>query len=124
MAKKKQIYKCDSCDNIIEVLQGGDGDLICCGQEMKLFEEHSTDEGKEKHVPVIESEGDGVKVKVGSNPHPMEEKHYIQWIEITDGDTSCRHYLKPGEAPEAVFAGVSQNATAREYCTVHGLWKS
>ncbi|MGB3212490.1 MAG: desulfoferrodoxin [Desulforhopalus sp.] len=124
MAKRRQVYKCDACGNIVEVLEGGDGELVCCGEDMKLFEESSTDEGKEKHVPVIESAGDGVKVKVGSNPHPMEEKHYIQWIEIIDGDNSCRHYLQPGEAPETVFAGAGENVTAREYCTVHGLWKS
>lgn len=124
MAKRRQIYKCDACGNIVEVLEGGDGALVCCGEDMKLFEESSTDEGKEKHVPVIESAGDGVKVKVGSNPHPMEEKHYIQWIEIIDGDNSCRHYLKPGQPPESVFKGVGQNVTAREYCTIHGLWRS
>ena len=124
MAKRRQIYKCEACGNIIEVLEGGDGKLVCCGEDMKLFEESSTDQGKEKHVPVVESAGDGVKVKVGSNPHPMEEKHYVQWIEVIDGDTSCRHFLKPGQAPESVFKGVSANATAREYCNIHGLWKS
>ncbi len=124
MAEKKQIYKCDACGNIVEVLHGGQGDLVCCGENMKLFEEKSSDEGKEKHVPVVESAGDGVKVKVGSNPHPMEEKHYIEWVEIIDGDQSCRHYLKPGQAPEAVFKGAGPNVTAREYCNVHGLWKS
>ena len=124
MAKRRQVYKCDACGNIVEVLEGGDGELVCCGEEMKLFEESTTDEGKEKHVPVIEVTGDGVKVKVGSNPHPMEEKHYIQWIEIIDGDNSSRHYLRPGAAPETVFAGAGQNVTAREYCNIHGLWKS
>ncbi len=124
MAKRKQIYKCEACGNIIEVLEGGDGTLVCCGEDMILFDESTTDKGKEKHVPVIESAGDGIKVKVGSDPHPMEEKHYIQWIEVIDGDKSCRHYLKPGQAPETVFKGLPQNVTAREYCNVHGLWKS
>ncbi len=124
MAKRRQIYKCDACGNIVEVLEGGDGALVCCGEDMKLFNESTTDEGKEKHVPVIEVTGEGVKVKVGSNPHPMEEKHYIQWIQIIDGDNSSRHYLKPGQSPESVFAGVGQNVTAREYCNIHGLWKS
>ena len=124
MAKRRQIYKCEACGNIVEVLEGGDGQLVCCGDDMKLFSESSTDQGKEKHVPVIESAGDGVKVKVGSNPHPMEEKHYIQWIEVIDGDDSCRHFLKPGQAPESVFKGVPQSVKAREYCNVHGLWKS
>lgn len=124
MAKKHQIYKCDICGNIVEVLHGGAGDLVCCGEEMKLFEEKTADEGKEKHVPVLESSGDDVQVKVGSNPHPMEEKHYIQWIEITDGDTICKQFLKPGDDPQAVFKGVKAGVTAREYCNVHGLWKS
>ena len=124
MAARKQVYKCEACGNIIEVLHGGDGDLICCGAEMKLLEEKSADEGKEKHVPVIEPAGDGIKVKVGSNPHPMEEKHYIEWIEVTDGNTTCKHFLKPGDAPEAVFKFVKPGVTAREYCSVHGLWKS
>ena len=124
MAKKHQIYNCDTCGNIVEVLHGGDGDLVCCGEEMKLFDEKTADEGKEKHVPVIEPSGDAVKVKVGSNPHPMEEKHYIEWVEITDGDTVCKQFLKPGDDPEAVFKSAGSGVTAREYCNVHGLWKS
>ncbi len=102
MAKRKQDFKCEACGNIIEVLHGGDGELVCCGEEMVRFEEKAAaDEGKEKHVPVIEASDGGVTVKVGSNPHPMEEKHYIEWIEVIDGDTCCRHFLKPGQKPEA-----------------------
>ncbi len=124
MASQRQVYKCEVCGNIIEVLHGSEGDLVCCGENMKLFDEKTADEGKEKHVPVIEATDGGVKVKVGSNPHPMEEKHYIEWIEIIDGDKSCRHYLKPGQAPETVFETQNQGVTAREYCNVHGLWKA
>jgi superoxide reductase len=124
MAKRMEIYKCEACGNIVEVLHGGEGDLVCCGENMKLFEEKATDEGKEKHVPVIEPVDGGIKVKVGSNPHPMEDKHYIEWIEIIDGDTSYRHYLNPGEAPETVFQAQNPEVTAREYCNVHGLWRS
>jgi superoxide reductase len=125
MAKRKQIFKCEACGNIIEVLHGGDGELVCCGEEMVRFEEKAAaDEGKEKHVPVIEASDDGVTVKVGSNPHPMEEKHYIEWIEVIDGDTCCRHFLKPGQKPEAFFEGGNRIVSAREYCNVHGLWKS
>lgn len=125
MAEKKQIYKCETCGNIVEVLHGGAGELVCCGEPMKQYAAHySSDEGKEKHVPVLEKAGDGVKVKVGSNPHPMEENHYIEWIEIIDGETSCRHFLQPGQDPEAVFKGMPEGARAREYCSVHGLWKS
>jgi len=124
MPEKRQVYKCEACGNIVEVLHGGGAELVCCGEDMKLFTASTTDEGKEKHVPVIETAADGIKVKVGSNAHPMEEKHYIEWIEIIDGDDSSRHYLKPGMAPETVFKGANPNVTAREYCNVHGLWKS
>lgn len=124
MAEKLEVYKCDVCGNIVEVLHGGEGDLVCCGENMKLFIEKTADEGKEKHVPVIESVENCIKVKVGSNPHPMEEKHYIEWIEILDGDKICRHYLSPGENPEAVFQTQNPDVTAREYCNVHGLWRS
>ena len=124
MAKRRQIYKCDACGNIVEVLEGGDGALVCCGEDMKLFEESTTDEGKEKHVPVIESVGDGVKVKVGSNPHPMEEKHYIEWIELLADGKAYRQFLNPGEAPEAFFAIEAEKVSAREYCNLHGLWRA
>jgi superoxide reductase len=124
MAERKQVYKCELCGNVVEVLHGAEGELVCCGAEMVLFEEKTADEGKEKHVPMIETTTEGIKVKVGSNPHPMEEKHYIEWIEVIDGETSCRHYLKPGQVPEAIFKGCSANVTAREYCNIHGVWKS
>jgi superoxide reductase len=125
MAEQKQIYKCEVCGNIIEVLHGGQGDLVCCGQNMKLFEEkQGADEGKEKHVPVIEAIDGGVKVKVGSNPHPMEEKHYIEWIELCVGDQCLYRMLKPGDEPVATFCvkGLSGPMKAREFCNLHGLW--
>ena len=124
MAERKQVYKCELCGNIVEVLHGADGALVCCGQEMTLLDAKTADQGKEKHVPVFETADGGLKVKVGSNPHPMEEKHYIEWIEIMDADSTYRHYLKPGQAPETVFKGQKQGVKAREYCNVHGLWKS
>jgi len=124
MADRLEVYKCEACGNIVEVLHGGAGDLVCCGEEMVLFEEKSTDEGKEKHVPVIETVDGGVKVKVGSNPHPMEEKHFIEWIEIIDGEKVHRQYLQPDQAPEAIFQTSNSDVKAREYCTVHGLWAS
>jgi superoxide reductase len=124
MPTQKQIFKCDVCGNIIEVLHGGEGDLVCCGQNMTLFDEKAADEGKEKHVPVIEVVDSGMKVKVGSNPHPMEEKHFIEWIELIDSDKTYRHYLKPGQSPETIFETRNKGVTAREYCSVHGLWKS
>lgn len=124
MAKRSQVYKCSLCGNIVELLHGGDGELVCCGQPMELQEENTVDAAKEKHVPVIEKVAGGVKVKVGSVAHPMEEKHYIQWIEVLAGDRVLRQYLKPGGAPEAVFSTDATAITAREYCNLHGHWKA
>jgi superoxide reductase len=124
MAKRLEVYKCQLCGNIVEVLFGSDGTLVCCDQPMTLMTENTMDAAKEKHVPVIEKTADGVKVKVGSVAHPMEEKHYIQWVEAISGDKICRKFLKPGEAPEAEFKIAGDKIIAREYCNLHGLWKA
>ena len=124
MTKNLQIYKCEPCGNIVEMLHGGDGDLVCCAQPMKHFVENTVDAAKEKHIPVIEKIEGGFKVKVGSVAHPMEEKHYIEWIQvIADDGRVYRRFLKPGQAPEAVFMIDAKTITAREYCNLHGLWK-
>jgi superoxide reductase len=123
MAEKLQIYKCEKCGNIVEVIHEGDGELVCCGEPMKLYVENSVDAAKEKHVPVVEKAADGVKVKVGSVPHPMEESHYIEWVELVIDGKAYRQFLNPGEAPEAVFDTKAEKVTAREYCNLHGLWK-
>ncbi len=91
---------------------------------MQLMEEKTEDVGQEKHVPVIEKIENGIKVKVGSIPHPMEEKHYIEWIEVTADSVSCKKFLKPGDKPEAGFEIKAEKVEAREYCNIHGLWKS
>lgn len=124
MIQQKQIYKCSICGNIIEVLYAGGGTLVCCGKPMDLMEEKTEDEGREKHVPVIEKTETGIKVKVGSDPHPMEESHYIEWIEVVADGKYCRKFLKPGDAPEAEFEIQAENISARAYCNIHGLWKS
>ncbi|MFA6919183.1 MAG: desulfoferrodoxin [Patescibacteria group bacterium] len=123
MVQKNQIYKCAVCGNIVEVVHVGEGTLVCCGQPMTLQEENTVDASLEKHVPVIEKVDGGVKVKIGSVPHPMEEAHYIEWIEVISGEKLLRKYLKPGDAPEAEFE-IEGEVTAREYCNLHGLWKS
>jgi superoxide reductase len=124
MAEKLQIYKCELCGNIVEVVHGGDGELVCCGQPMKQFVENTVDAAKEKHVPVIEQAAEGIKVKVGSVAHPMEEKHYIEWVEVIDAQGKAyRQFLEPGQAPEATFCVKGGAVTAREYCNIHGLWK-
>jgi len=119
-----QIFKCSECDNIVEVLHVGGAELICCGKPMDLLEEKTEDKGKEKHVPVIEKTESGIKVKVGSVAHPMEEAHFIEIIEVIADGVTYRKHLKPGQAPKAEFCVKAENVIAREYCTVHGLWKS
>jgi len=123
MAKRLQIYKCNACGNIVEVLHGGDGELVCCGKPMELLEEKTADAKTEKHVPVIEKIDGGYKVKVGSVPHPMKEEHFIEWIELLADGKAYRQFLKPGDEPEATFAVKAGSVSAREHCNVHGLWK-
>ena len=124
MTERLQVYKCEVCGNIVEVLHAGKGELVCCKEPMKLFVENTVDAAKEKHVPVVEKTEEGVKVKVGSVSHPMEEKHYIEWIEVIADGKAYRQFLKPGETPEAVFDIDAEQVTAREYCNLHGLWKA
>jgi len=124
MSERLQVYKCELCGNIIEVIHAGQGELVCCGQAMKLYVENTVDAAKEKHVPVMEQTADGLKVKVGSVPHPMEEKHYIEWVEVIDEQGKAyRQFLAPGQSPEAVFCVKGGAVTVREYCNLHGLWK-
>lgn len=122
MAKQLGIYKCNVCGNMVEMIHVGGGELVCCGQPMALLAENSVDASREKHVPVIEKKAGGVLVKVGSVAHPMEEKHYIEWIEVTSGRNLSVVGLKPGEKPEAEFCNAETNARVRAFCNVHGLW--
>ena len=125
MTEKLQIYKCGVCGNIVEVLHKGEGELVCCGQPMKLYEESEAGISPlpEKHVPVIEKIEAGYKVKVGSVPHPMIEEHYIEWIELLVDGKAYRQFLNPGDEPQAVFNVEADKVSAREHCNVHGLWK-
>ena len=124
MSDRYEIYKCGACGAMIEVLDGGGGELVCCGEPMQLFTENTVDAAKEKHVPVVEKTATGYKVAVGSVAHPMEEKHYIQWIELIADGKAYREFLKPGQAPEAEFCIEASEVTAREFCNIHGLWKA
>jgi len=118
MTEQRQVWKCEICGNIIEVLHSGADSLVCCGQPMILQEEKLEDSEKgEKHVPVIE----GNKVTIGNIEHPMEEAHYIEWIEASNGEEISRVFLKPGDKPEAKFC--FEVKSAREYCNLHRLWK-
>ena len=124
MTEVRQIYKCGICGNIVEVLHSGKGQLVCCGQPMELLVAKEEDTGREKHVPVIEKTSEGYLVKVGSVEHPMLEEHYIEWIELHQGPKVLRKFLQPGEKPEALFQVEGEPDMAREYCNIHGLWKS
>lgn len=125
MAEKMAVYKCELCGNLVYVLDSGDGNLVCCGQPMKKLDEKTADQGKEKHVPVWEKNGNKVLVKVGDVQHPMEEKHFIQWIEVqTDSGEIFQKFLLPGEKPEASFEVIGNVVHVREICNIHGLWKS
>lgn len=124
MTELRQVYKCNICGNIVEVLHTGKGQLVCCNKPMVLLTENTVDASKEKHVPVIEITDGKVTVKVGSVPHPMEEKHYIEWIEVIADGKTYRQFLNPGDKPEAVFALDAENVVARGYCNLHGNWKA
>lgn len=125
MTQLNQIYKCPICGNIVEVTHTGAGTLVCCGQNMILQTEKTlTEEGQEKHVPIIEQTETGILIKIGSVPHPMEENHYIEWLEIMFDGKVDRQYLAPGQAPEAHFNVKAESVVARAYCNVHGLWQS
>ncbi|MFA5479503.1 MAG: desulfoferrodoxin [Candidatus Muiribacteriota bacterium] len=124
MTKRFEVYKCELCGNIVEMMHEGAGELVCCGQPMKLMEEKTADMATEKHVPVVVFGEDSITVTVGSTIHPMEEKHYIEWIQIIADNTSYKKFLNPGDQPVAEFKVKAKKLTAREYCNVHGLWKN
>ena len=116
-----EVYKCKICGNVAEIIFAGDGELVCCGKPMELQKENTTDAAQEKHVPVVEDQEKGILVKVGEVPHPMEEDHYIEWIEIISEDKTVRKTFKPGDKPEKKFC---LKGKVRAYCNLHGLWKA
>jgi superoxide reductase len=124
MAQKLEIYKCNVCGNMVEVIHAGLGELVCCAQPMVNMKENTVDAAQEKHVPVIEKVDSGFKVKVGDVAHPMDEKHFIEWIEIIADGKAYRQFLNPGDAPEATFCVDADQITAREFCNLHGVWKA
>jgi superoxide reductase len=123
MTKRLQVYKCEVCGNMVEVIHDGPGELVCCNQPMTLQEENTVDAAQEKHVPVIEKTAEGIAVKVGSVEHPMQDNHFIEWIQLLADGKAFRQFLNPGEKPEAIFKVEGKDLSAREYCNLHGLWK-
>jgi len=124
MTQRKEIYKCEICGNIVEVLHTGVGTLVCCGQSMRLMREKIKEEGNEKHTPVIKNNDEGVNVKVSSVQHPMTPEHHIEWIEISTENGESKKFLTPNDKPEANFPVKNKKVKAREYCNIHGLWRS
>jgi superoxide reductase len=124
MTKLNEVYKCELCGNIVELVHSGAGQLVCCGAPMNLMTENTVDAATEKHVPIIEKKDEGIEVTVGSVLHPMEESHYIEWIELIVDGAVYRQRLNPGDAPRAIFKADGKMISAREYCNLHGLWKS
>jgi len=122
MTKLFEVYKCDVCGNITKVVHASGGTLVCCGKPMTLQQEKTADAGKEKHVPVVEKAQKGIIVRIGSVPHPMEEKHFIEWVEVREGENLWIRGFRPGEKPEAGFCADNTNVKVRAYCNVHGLW--
>jgi superoxide reductase len=123
MTKRLQVYKCEVCGNMVEVIHDGPGQLVCCNQPMTLQEENTVDAAQEKHVPVIEKTAEGIVVKVGSVEHPMQDAHFIEWIQLLADGKAYRQFLNPGEKPVATFKVEGKDLSAREYCNLHGLWK-
>ena len=124
MAKRLDVFKCQLCGHIVELVHDGKGQLVCCNQPMTALTENTVDAAKEKHVPVIEMTDSGIKVKVGSVAHPMQQEHYIEWIELLADGKAYRQFLNPGDVPEALFAVKADKVNARELCNLHGLWKA
>lgn len=124
MTKKQQIFKCEICGNIVEVLHAGVGQLVCCNRPMTIIKENTEDAALEKHVPIIERTGDGILVKVGSVAHPMEDGHYIEWIQLIADGKAYREFLSSNQEPQAFFKIDADTVTAYAYCNLHGLWIS
>ncbi len=124
MTSLNEVYKCNVCGNIVEMVHSGKGQLVCCGQPMELKKANDQDASLEKHVPVIEVTENGIKVAVGAVLHPMEDKHYIEWIEVIADGRIERKFLKPGDEPTAEFSKVGDSIEVRAYCNLHGLWKA
>ncbi|NLK25472.1 MAG: desulfoferrodoxin [Euryarchaeota archaeon] len=124
MTELNEVYRCEICGNMVEMVHGGKGQLVCCGEPMKNMVENTVDASKEKHIPIVEKTSTGILVKVGSVAHPMEEKHYIEWIEVLANGRVMRAHLQPGMKPEAAFTCKGENFSVRGYCNLHGLWRS
>ena len=122
--KRSQVYYCEICGTVAEILEPGRAPIVHCGVPMVLLEEMTEGEGAEKHVPVIEKIDGGYKVTVGKVEHPMSRSHFIGFIDLIHDGHVSRHYLEPGADPVATFMTDAKQVAARAWCNLHGLWKS
>lgn len=121
----REVFKCDICGNVVELLQAGAPALVCCGEDMEKLEAQTEDSSVEKHVPVVKENETGIEVVVGSTLHPMGDDHSIRFIEVLTEDKVLRAELKSGEEPKAAFkVDKSEVIEVREFCNLHGLWKA
>jgi superoxide reductase len=124
MTQRQEVYVCQQCGHVAEILRTGSGTMVCCDRPMRISEENTADASKEKHTPAVARAGGEVTVTVGSVPHPMAEDHYIEWIELVQGESTTRRFLKPGSVPQATFDVAQGPVTTRAYCNLHGIWKA
>lgn len=125
MCKEQKFYVCKHCGNIVGMILSAGVPMICCGEEMKELVPNTTEASTEKHLPVVTIVGNTVMVEIGSVPHPMEEKHYIQWVYLETKRGGQRKCLLPNEEPKVIFALDDDEVIAvYEYCNIHGLWKT
>ena len=123
---EQKFYRCEHCGNIITMVKNTGVPVVCCGEKMKEIVPGTVDASLEKHVPVFEIKNNIVYVTVGAVLHPMEEKHFIEWISIQTSAGNQRKVLTPGSEPKAMFA-ICEGETVEAvyaYCNLHGLWKA
>jgi superoxide reductase len=119
-----RFFKCEICGNVVQLVTVGGGPLACCGKPMTELQPNTTDAAVEKHVPAVTVDGNKIIVQVGDTPHPMEEKHFIQWIYVEGGGCGQIAYLQPGDEPKAEFTiPCGKPSAVYAYCNLHGLWK-
>ena len=121
-----KFYQCAHCGKIIAVVKESGVPVMCCGQKMQEIVPGTTDAAVEKHVPVYEVNGNIVTVCIGSVAHPMEEKHYIEWVSLQTKGGNQRKALKPGDEPKVCFAicDGDEVEAVYAYCNLHSLWKA
>ena len=122
----QKFYICKHCGNIVGLINNAGVPLVCCGEKMQELIPNTADGAVEKHLPVIETVGNEVTVKISTVPHPMVPEHFIEWVYLQTKHGGQRKILKPGTAPEVTFILTDDDEViaAYEYCNIHGLWKT